>query len=279
MRTSHSPSRTALVLAVALCAACAHPQSGPLPPRKAATPHPRDARARPSGGRGPAPDRVRAVRAPRREAGGGRGNGRLEGDGPLPPAARRRADQVGARPAGVARRVERGAAEGDRRVRRAAMVPRARRLDRTADGDPMRAVERVSGRAEAGPDGQGHALRSRPRRRVAEGREAARGPLRSRALREGPHVRGQHRRLQSPDLPDRAPRRARRKHPGERRRRARLVRRQRHRVRQPRLELLRHELGRAARPRPPEGVGRPAAARDEGRRRRAARRARVPRGS
>jgi len=36
----HSPSRTALALAVALCAACAHPQPGPLPPRKAAAPHP-----------------------------------------------------------------------------------------------------------------------------------------------------------------------------------------------------------------------------------------------
>jgi hypothetical protein len=33
-------SRTALALAVALCAACAHPQPGPLPPRKAAKAHP-----------------------------------------------------------------------------------------------------------------------------------------------------------------------------------------------------------------------------------------------
>jgi len=40
MRTPPSPSRTALALAVALCAACARPQAGPLPPRKAAKPHP-----------------------------------------------------------------------------------------------------------------------------------------------------------------------------------------------------------------------------------------------
>jgi hypothetical protein len=38
--TPRFPSRTVLALTVTLCAACAHPQPGPLPPRKAATPHP-----------------------------------------------------------------------------------------------------------------------------------------------------------------------------------------------------------------------------------------------
>ena len=40
MTTLRFPSRTALALAVALCDACAHPQTGPLPPPTAATPHP-----------------------------------------------------------------------------------------------------------------------------------------------------------------------------------------------------------------------------------------------
>ena len=40
MTTRRFPSRVALALAVALCAGCAHPQAGPLPPRRAAKPHP-----------------------------------------------------------------------------------------------------------------------------------------------------------------------------------------------------------------------------------------------
>jgi len=40
MRTHKAPSRTALALAVALCAACTHSPSGPLPPGTPAKPHP-----------------------------------------------------------------------------------------------------------------------------------------------------------------------------------------------------------------------------------------------
>jgi hypothetical protein len=40
MTTRRSPSQIALALTLALCAACARPQAGPLPPPKAAKPHP-----------------------------------------------------------------------------------------------------------------------------------------------------------------------------------------------------------------------------------------------